>query len=274
LSLTRPSVRRDELHSPAESPRSSPDPDLEALLRSHIQQEFTFAAPDYADADAQDDVVSDPDETELRLFAAPANAAPTTLKIRLSSPGAADDNPHFIVKKPRSYYFADQPTHDQLAKLRAAAIDGKTVLELSRQPWPACAMPWKVTTLTAAGMKKTVLVGHPPTLAALDETPHKRTRKNKKTRIALRKKKQAQLVKQEERTKLAKEKEEAEREKRTRRNREKKVKKKAKAQAAKAADQTAQTEAAVGPGAEAGAEAGAEDALQKTAADSDTTMDE
>jgi outer membrane biosynthesis protein TonB len=266
--LTRPSVRRDELRSPAESPRSSPDPDLEALLRSHIQQEFTFAAPDYADADAKDDVVSDQDETELRLFAAPANAAPTTLKIRLSSPGAADADPHFIVKKPRSYYFADQPTDEQLANYQASAIDGKTVLELSRQPWPACAMPWKVTSLSAAGMKKAVLVGHPPTLATLDETPHKRTRKNKKTRIALRKKKQAQLVKQEERAKQAQEKEEAEREKRTRRNREKKVKKKAKAQAAKAAGQTAETEAA------AGAEAEAEGAPQQAAADSDTSMDE
>jgi hypothetical protein len=138
-----------------------------------------------------------------------------------------------IVKKPRSYYFADDPTTDEAQKLRAAAIDAKTIFELSNQPWPGCALPWKVCNISAAGLKKEVLVGHPPMLAVVEEIVQKRTRKGKKTRIALRKKMQATKDKREEQAKLAKEKEEAGREKRTRRNREKKLKKKAKSQAKK-----------------------------------------
>ncbi|KAF2826427.1 hypothetical protein CC86DRAFT_417582 [Ophiobolus disseminans] len=226
-------VRRDELESLTSSPRSTPDPDLEELLRSRIRTEFTFTTADSIVTDPQD-AKSDEDETELRLFATgPSGDAPTTHKIRLSSPGAGNGEPGFIVKKPRSYYFADEPTSEEASRLKAAAIDGKTILELANQPWPGCALPWKVRTITAAGMKKEVLIGHPKTLATVEDTMQRRKRKSKKTRIAIRKKMQATKSKDEEKARLAKEKEEAEREKRTRRNREKKVKKRAKAQAKK-----------------------------------------
>ncbi|KAF3000841.1 hypothetical protein E8E13_007004 [Curvularia kusanoi] len=227
-------VRRDDLRSPDESPRSTPDRDIEQLLRQRISAEFAFTTAEEGSDDADGAAQSDEDEAELRLFAAPANAAPATLKVRLSSPGLdKGDGSGFLVKKPHSYYFADEPTSDEELALQASAIDGRTVLEMAQQPWPACAMPWKVQTITKDGMKKAVLVGHPPMLATVDETQHKRTRKGKKARIALRMKKQANKDKQEERARLAAEKEAAEREKRTRRNREKKVKKKAKAQAKK-----------------------------------------
>lgn len=228
-------MRRDELRSPDESPRSTPDRDIEELLRQRTSTEFAFTTAEHDAGHVEDAVQTDEDEAELRLFAAPANAAPATLKVRLTSPALdTGDGSGFLVKKPRSYYFADEPTSDDELALQAAAIDGSTVLELSRQPWPACAMPWKVRTITRDGMKKAVLIGHPPMLATVEDKDHRRTRKGKKARIALRKKKQANKDKQEERAKLAAEKEEAEREKRTRRNREKKVKKKAKAQAKKA----------------------------------------
>jgi hypothetical protein len=150
-----------------------------------------------------------------------------------------------LLKKPRTYYFADDPTSEEELMLEAAAIDGKTILELSNQPWPGCALPWKVQNISAAGLSKDVLVGHPPMLVTVNESAHKRARKGKKTRIALRKKAQAIKNKREEQAKLANEKEEAEREKRTRRNREKKLKKKAKSQAKKleGADGTEQAEA-------------------------------
>ena len=120
--------------------------------------------------------------------------------------------------------------------MRAAAIDGHTILELSRQAWPGCALAWKVRKLSGAGMKKEVLVGHPPLLVTVEENAPKRTRKNKKTRIAIRKKLQASKERQSKKAQLAQEKEEAEREKRTRRNREKKIKKKARDKAKKATD--------------------------------------
>ncbi|RMZ67077.1 dolichyl pyrophosphate phosphatase [Pyrenophora seminiperda CCB06] len=232
-------VRRDELHSPASSPRSSPDPDLlQDFFRSQISTQFTFTTTD--EHVAQDALPSDDDETELRLFAAPSNAPVQTHKIRLSSPGADLGEPGLLVKKPRSYYFADDPTSDEEVAFQAAAIDGRSVLELSRQPWPGCALPWKVCRISAAGMRKEVLVGHPPILATLEEKQRRRTRKGKKARIALRQKLQVSKEKETEQARLAQEKAEAEREKKTRRNREKKLKKKAKGQAKKAADGAAE----------------------------------
>ncbi|EAT90915.1 hypothetical protein HBH56_174630 [Parastagonospora nodorum] len=226
-------VRREELHSPASSARSTPDPELEELLRARLRNHFIFTTAETDDAALQDAVVSDEEETELRLFTTTSSSAPTTHKIRLSSPDAANGEPGFLVKKPRSYYFADEPTSEDQLRLQAAAVDGKTISELSKLPWPGCALPWKVKKLSPAGFKREVLVGHPPQPATVEETIHKRARKGKKTRIALRKKMQANKDKHEEQARLAKEKEEAEREKRTRRNREKKLKKKAKSQAKK-----------------------------------------
>ncbi|KAL1795791.1 hypothetical protein ACET3X_006015 [Alternaria dauci] len=225
-------VRRHELHSPASSPRNSPDPDLEQLLRSKIQTDFTYTTA--ADDDADD--ANDEDETELRLFAAPANAAPQSHKIRISSPDADSGEAGLAVKKPRSYYFADGPTSEAEQEFRAAALEGRSVLELSQQPWPGCALPWKVRNISPAGMTKEVLVGHPPMLVLVQDKAHKRTRKGKKSRIAIRKKLQEAKNKESEAARLAREKEEAKREKNTRRNREKKLKQKAKQLAKRAAD--------------------------------------
>jgi hypothetical protein len=203
-------------------------------LRTRLRNQFTFTTTtEIADADTRNAAVSDEEETELRLFANTSSNAPTTQKIRLASPGASNEEPGFIVKKPRSYFFADEPTSDEELRLEAAAVDGKTIAELSNVPWPGCALPWKVKTISPAGIKREVLVGHPPNLVTVEEAIHKRARKGKKTRIAIRKKMQANKDKREEQARLAKEKEEADREKRTRRNREKKLKKKAKSQAKK-----------------------------------------
>jgi hypothetical protein len=222
-----------DLHSPASSARSTPDPELEELLRTRLRDQFIFTTTETDEIELQDAAASDEEETELRLFASTSGNAPTSHKIRLTSPGAGSGEPGFIVKKPRAYYFAEDPTAEGQLQLQAAAIDGRTILDLSNLPWPGCALPWKVKKISPAGMQKEVLVGHPPILVAVEETVHKRTRKGKKTRIAIRKKKVAIQGKREEQARLAKEKEEAEREKKTRRNREKKLKKKAKSQAKK-----------------------------------------
>jgi predicted ribosome quality control (RQC) complex YloA/Tae2 family protein len=148
------------------------------------------------------------------------------------------------VKRPPSYYFAQGLDAKKKAELQAVAIDGETVKELAKLPWPGCALPWKVTRISPAGLQKAVLVGHPTEIIAVTEEASKRRRKGKKTRIALRKKLQAAKAKQEEREQLAKTKEENEQAKRTRRNREKKLKKKAKEKAKKlaAGGDTAQQE--------------------------------
>ncbi|KAL5114213.1 hypothetical protein ACEQ8H_007915 [Pleosporales sp. CAS-2024a] len=212
----------DPLHSPASS---AP---LEELLRARLRDHFTFTPAEPPDAPASDD-----DEAELRLFADPSSAAPATHRIRLASPGAGNDAPGFLVKKPRSYYFARAPTGADCRRLAASAVDGSTIRELASLPWAGCALPWKVTKISPAGLKSEVLVGHPPALVSIGEATCRRARKGKKTRMAIRKKIEADRGKREEQARLAKEKDEADREKRTRRNREKKLKKKAKAQAKK-----------------------------------------
>lgn len=225
-------IGRDELQSPASSPRSSPDPAITELLRSHTQHEFAYTTAESGHAEAVEEL-DEEDEVELQLFAGPALTSQTH-KIRLSSPEAASGDPGFLVKRPRSSYFADEITSNRKDELAAAAVTGAQVLDMAKVPWPGCALPWKVTTLTPAGMRKEILTRHGPIqLLTVEEKAHKRTRKGKKSRMALRKKMQAIRDKEAARKKLAAEAEEAEREKRTRRNREKKVKKKARDQAKK-----------------------------------------
>lgn len=226
------SVGREALQSPESSPRSSPDPDLTELFRSRIQSEFTYTTVHDSFENAENNVGESDEEAELVLFAGPSQTGESH-KIRLSSPDAGTGEPGLLVKRPRSYYFADEVTSEKEEEYKAVAVTGREVIGMSQIPWPGCAMPWKVRKLTPAGMIKAVLIGHPPTLVELEEQAKKKTRKGKKSRIALRKKMQAAENRQTEQARLAKEKEEAEREKRTRRNREKKVKKKAREKAKK-----------------------------------------
>lgn len=226
------SVGREALQSPESSPRSSPDPELAELFRSRIQSNFTFTTVDDDTNDITGAQGESDEEAELVLFAGSSKAVESH-KIRLSSPDAEHGEPGLLVKKPRSYYFAEDVTSETEEQLKAVAVTGAQVREMSQIPWPGCALPWKVLKLTHHGMKKAVLVGHPPALVELEEGQKKRTRKGKKSRIALRKKMQAADHKQAEQARLAQEKAEADREKRTRRNREKKVKKKAREKAKK-----------------------------------------
>jgi hypothetical protein len=245
-------VRRAELYSPAPSPRSSPGPELEDLVRARFHHDYTFTTITQNDVDAPDAGKSD-DEVELRLFATPLNAAPTVHKIRLSSPGA-NGKPGFLFKKPRSYYFTEHPSAADAANLRAAAVDAKTIVELSRASWPGCALPWKVHKISAAGMKRSVLVPHAQVTVAAADTVPKRTRIGKKSRMTLRKKLAAIKVKGEDEARRTSEKEEAARAKKIRLNREKKLKRKAKKQA-KRTDGTAGGEGTID-------EAGSDESMQ------------
>lgn len=231
-------MRRDDLHSPVSSPRSSPDPEFAELLRSRAQGEFTFTTTNFPEVRSIDQTLEDEDEeAELVLFAAPTSgAAPQTHKIRLQSPDEGSGDPGFAVTRPRSYYIADEVDSEREAEYQAIAVDADTIMAMSKEPWPGCALPWKVRTISAHGIKKAILVGHPKMLVNVGEETKGRTRKSKKTRIALRKKTRAAESRKAEEERLKKEQEETEREKRTKRNREKKVKKKAREKAKKLAD--------------------------------------
>ncbi|KAF2203686.1 hypothetical protein GQ43DRAFT_249917 [Delitschia confertaspora ATCC 74209] len=244
------SVRRNALHSPETSPRSSPDPSFTELFRSRItQNEFSYTNVEPINDGPFSD---DDDEAEIRLFAGPpSTTAPQALKIRVASPDMGDKEPGFVVpNRPHSYYFSELDAQTK-KEFEAVAVDGQTVIRWSQEPWPGCAIPWKVKTISSNRIKKSVLIGHPQKIIDVTEAENKkRTRKGKKMRIALRKKSQAASAKAEEGKRRALEKEETEREKRTRRNREKKVKKKAREKAKKAEGKAAVDEGEGGKGAE------------------------
>jgi hypothetical protein len=205
----------------------SPDPDLIELLRSRAQVEITT----YTSTDANDLVnddgmpASDAEEAELILFAAPSLAASTTApqihKIRLTSPEVETDGSGFVRKKPRSYYFADDVDRVK-EEYQSVAVTAGMVHELSQIPWPGCVLPWKVRTISCAGLNEAV-------------KSKKKTRKGKKTRIAIRKGIKAKESKNEEDERAKMVVDEQEREKRVRRNREKKLKKREREKAKKAA---------------------------------------
>jgi hypothetical protein len=134
--------------------------------------------------------------------------------------------PRFLVKKPRSYYFAPELDGKHRERLEASALDADAVIRLSKEPWPGCQLPWKVRTISAAGSKRTILMRHSESGVTIEYEPKRRTRKGKKSRIALRKKMHAAKAKQEQVQEAAKNKLHAEREKRTLKNRQKKLKKK------------------------------------------------
>ncbi|KAK8160354.1 hypothetical protein IWX90DRAFT_389161 [Phyllosticta citrichinensis] len=234
-------VRRDELHSPASSPRSSPDPDLTDLFREKLQSriELVDAQPQGVAQPAQDlhDAGSEDEELEFRLFAAPAkrgDAGPAPQKIRLKSPDLENAEGGFVnPKRPDSYYFADVPSDELRRQLESVAVTGDQVTRWAQQKWPGCALPWKVTTISldkkareTLGLSDNVSTG--PVTA-------KRTRKGKKARIAIRTKLKEKAEAKEAQAKVQAEKELAERAKRAKRNRDKKLKKRQRDKAKKAA---------------------------------------
>ncbi|KAK7526457.1 uncharacterized protein IWZ02DRAFT_467907 [Phyllosticta citriasiana] len=219
-------VRRDELHSPASSLRSSPDPDLTDLFRAQLESriELVDAQPQgvVQPAHGANDEGSEEEELEFRLFAGPTksgggDAAPTAQKIRINSPDLENAEGGFVKpNRPDSYYFAEVPSEELLRQLETAAVTGD-------QKWPGCALPWKAR--KALGISGGV---------STEPAAAKKKRKGKKARIAIRTKLKARAEAKEAQEKAQAEKELAERAKRAKRNRDKKLKKRQRDKAKKA----------------------------------------
>ncbi|KAF2491433.1 hypothetical protein BU16DRAFT_529957 [Lophium mytilinum] len=236
-------VRRDELYSPAPSPRSSPDPALTELLRIQAQN-ISFetvetannpaTAPDHQNAADEED---EEEELEFHLFAPTAaqesNDAPPH-RIRIGSPDRNGKEGFVVPERPPEYYFATEADDTRRAQLNAAAISGEEVLERAKIPWPGFEMPWRVTKISSRGLVKDVVAGHADVLVELEVG--KRKRPGKKARIKTRIKAKEEHLKRETAEKSAKDKEMAEKEKKIRRNRVKQLKKRARDKAKKAED--------------------------------------
>ncbi|KAF2811995.1 uncharacterized protein BDZ99DRAFT_285005 [Mytilinidion resinicola] len=236
-------VRRDELYSPATSPRSSPDPALTELLRSHAQDiSFTtvqIASKPEAALDRQNaaDEEDEEEELEFRLFAPTAPHESTdapTQRIRIDSPDRTGKEGFVIPERPPEYYFVAEADEARRAQLNATAISGEEVLERAKTKWPGCEMPWRVTEISLKGMAKDLVAGHMDVVVGLEGQRQKRP--GKKARIKTRGKAKEERLKRETAEKLAKDKEMAEKEKKARRNRQKQLKKRAKNRAKKAGD--------------------------------------
>jgi hypothetical protein len=225
--FTYQAVRRSDLRSPVSSRHSSPD--LSDTLRSRFLEGITFTPQDISpqghfSAELEEAAKTDDDEAELVLFAAPPSAAPRSSKIRLQSP-EVDAAPGFLVPRPRSYYFAEED-REKRCQFELSAIDAETIRAVAKEPWPGCALPWKVRKLPSAGMQRIVLVPHQEIGAGSRDQPKKRVRKGKQSRIKMRKQLRARAEKEAEEQKLKQAKEEAEREKKIRKNRERNLKRK------------------------------------------------
>ncbi|KAK8226965.1 hypothetical protein HDK77DRAFT_121080 [Phyllosticta capitalensis] len=243
-------VRRDELHSPASSPRSSPDPALADLLRAQLASRIDIELVDAPQPRAivepsrdADDAASEDEELEFRLFAAPARnaatdgaaaAAAAPQKIRIKSPELENGDGGFVnPERPNSYYFYGQPNEELRRQLETAAVTGDQVMSWALQKWPGCALPWKVKTIALDRKAREALGISGGNMT--EPATEKRKRKGKKARIAIRTKLKAKAEAKEAQAKEKEEKELAERVKRAKRNREKKLKKRQRDKLKKAA---------------------------------------
>ena len=173
---------------------------------------------------------------EFRLFAAPVSAASQNQvpiqKVRLRSPSVEDQAAGFVISsREPCYYFTGDIKGAKQAELNAVVVEGEDILQRAQSLWSGCALPWRVTTITPAGLTLGVSVSDIDSTSGLHV---RRTRPGKKRRVALRKQAQKLNEKKEQAERALQEKIEVEKEKRTRRNREKKVKKKAREKAKKA----------------------------------------
>ena len=228
------SIRRSELRSAESTPPPSDHLGAIRALKELTNYEYITQAQG-SDVDLQD---QPEDELDFRLFASdkPAdtyqNAKPIH-KIRLRSPSVEVREPAFIRPDRNSgYYFTGLPSTEQKEGFEAAALSAQQVLNISYQPWPGSAYPWKVLQLPASRISQSVQTTSFSKLAT-GEDDSKRKRPGKKARIKIRNKLAASRSQKEAAKKKAALKEAAEREKRTQRNREKKVKKKLREKAKK-----------------------------------------
>jgi hypothetical protein len=176
-------------------------------------------------ADASDD---EDEELEFRLF------APTTAqksqhappqRIRVNSPKRSGKVGFVVAGRPPEYYFAREVDEERKARLEEAAVSGEDVMERANMTWKGCEMPWRVTKISAKGLKKEGLEGHKAVV--VEPVERKRKRDGKKKRIAKRKKAKADELERQ----AAAEKETADKKKKAMINKKKQLKKRAREKA-------------------------------------------
>lgn len=249
-------MRRDELYgSSSESEDHShidaeEDAEVRAKLNERLSRmlglDLSSAAapaseqpPDSPQDAAADQDVNGEEEFEFRLFSTSSKtAAPVKVVLAASDDEDADlgEGAFTIPERPHCYYFAGEPTPEQLQMYRQSALAGDDIVLGARKRAWGLERPWRIIKIggSAKSVKGASIKGSTsvkstaaPSIVNQDEK-EKRKRPGKKRRIATRIKTKAEKEEREAADKQKMTKEEHLKEKKKRLNREKKLKRRAK----------------------------------------------
>ncbi|KAF1990163.1 hypothetical protein K402DRAFT_248992 [Aulographum hederae CBS 113979] len=251
-------VRREELDSPQSSISPEPDPAIQTLIQTRLDDELG-PIESISLENASENADTEGEALGLRLFTRPIGKS-TSAHIIVREESISDDDrePGLVnPERDKSYYFAKPLDAEQLRRYESIAVDTADIIVKSKDPCPGLRHPWRSTAISATGKILTLLGKH----VKEELVSSKRKRPGKVARIKSRKKIAAEDVKKGlkaskvQEKKIAKsalneEETEAEREKRMQRNREKKAKKKLRHQAKKVTDGTTESAAETGAGPE------------------------
>lgn len=256
-------VRRDELYgsSSEDEGHSQAGAEEDAEVRAKLNERLSSLlgldlsapvpapeqGPELQDVGGAADEAEKPEdeeeEFEFRLFSTSSKtAAPVKVILTASDDEDADlgDGAFTVPERPISYYFAGEPTPEQLQMYRQSALAGDDILLGARKRAWGLERPWRIIRIgggptksvrpaphSAKGSSGAVMKATAVTLSE-DGARLKRKRPGKKRRIATRIKTKAEKDKREAADKQKMTKEEHLKEKKKRLNREKKLKRRAK----------------------------------------------
>lgn len=149
-----------------------------------------------------------------------------------------DAEAKLVAQRPRKYYIADPPDHEETTRLLSVARSGEDVFKFSQRPNWGMQMAWRVINVTTQESAIVSEFSQPTAQNSMNGITRPRTRPSKKSRIAFHRRKRAQEEKKQLTKKLMAEKEEHLKEKKKRMNRLKKLRKRAKKKEARGDGET------------------------------------
>ncbi|KAI1491068.1 hypothetical protein F5X96DRAFT_633194 [Biscogniauxia mediterranea] len=243
-------VRREDLYGSASDEEDSPDDQLESAVQEklHARLSGLLNLSFVEDEPGQKDPPPDPpldgtvgegpeiDGAEdtgeeafaFRLFRDEEPSHKVVLTKDDELVGRRGEGGFVVPKRPRSYYFADDPPPEVAKRFQMAAVSADYLLKDAKKNRWGLEKPWKVTSITITTIKQSHIRDHES-----QSSERKRKRPGKKRRILLRVREKAMKEREEAEKKQLVEKEQHLKDKKKRLNREKKLKRRAKAREAK-----------------------------------------
>ena len=241
LTLMTISVRREDLYDSSADEDDVRDDETDAILREKLNAQlsgllgvsFTHTSDDVQQPQQEPDdpggATGDHGEDlafSFRLFRDEAPSHKVILE-RDETLEQAGGGGFVVAKRPTSYYVAEAPAPDTMAKFRSVAVTADHLFQDARQRRWGLEKPWRVTRITVTDGTLQRLEGHVGDATA-GRSADRRKRPGKRRRIMLRTREKAKKERAEaEKLKLV-EKEQYMKDKKKRLNREKKLKRRAK----------------------------------------------